>query len=116
MVVPGGSDVFLSYSRVDANAVQAMRARLSEAGVDSFLDRSRLPAGQPWQPFLEEELGLSGAVAVFLGQRMGSWQHREVQVALDRQGREHDFPVIPILLPGLDDEDRKSTRLNSSHT
>ena len=41
---------------------------------------------------------------MFLGQRMGSWQHREVQVALDRQGREHDFPVIPILLPGLDDE------------
>ena len=35
---------------------------------------------------------------------MGSWQHREVQVALDRQGRERDFPVIPILLPGLDDE------------
>ena len=35
---------------------------------------------------------------------MGSWQHREVQVALDRQSREADFPVIPILLPGLDDE------------
>jgi hypothetical protein len=79
-------------------------ARLSEAGITSFLDRARLPAGQPWQPFLEKELGRSGAVAVFLGQRMGSWQHREVQVALDRQGREHDFPVIPILLPGLDDE------------
>ncbi len=98
------SDVFLSYSRADAHAVEAVRARLSEAGITSFLDRTRLPAGQPWQPFLEKELGRSGAVAVFLGQRMGSWQHREVQVALDRQGREHDFPVIPILLPGLDDE------------
>ena len=104
MVVPGGSDVFLSYSRADANAVQAIRARLSEAGMTSFLDRTRLPAGQPWQPVSREGAGLSGAVAVFLGQRMGSWQHREVQVALDRQGREHDFPVIPILLPGLDDE------------
>ena len=42
---------------------------------------------------------------MFLGQRMGSWQHREVQVALDRQApRAGDFPVIPILLPGLDDE------------
>ena len=98
------SDVFLSYSRADADAVAAVRARLTEAGITSFLDRTRLPAGQPWQPFLEQELGRSGAVAVFLGQRMGSWQHREVQVALDRQAREHDFPVIPILLPGLDDE------------
>ena len=35
---------------------------------------------------------------------MGSWQHREVQIALDRQAREPDFPVIPILLSGLDDE------------
>jgi hypothetical protein len=82
----------------------AVRARLSEAGITSFLDRAGLPAGQPWQPFLERELGRSGAVAVFLGQRVGSWQHREVQVALNRQGREHDFPVIPILLPSLDDE------------
>jgi ABC-type dipeptide/oligopeptide/nickel transport system ATPase component len=104
MVAPTASDVFLSYSRADAHAVETVRARLSEAGITSFLDRTRLPAGQPWQPFLERELGRSGAVAVFLGQRMGSWQHREVQVALDRQGREHDFPVIPILLPGLDDE------------
>ena len=104
MVAPTASDVFLSYSRADADAVAAVRARLREAGITSFLDRARLPAGQPWQPFLEKELGRSGAVAVFLGQRMGSWQHREVQVALDRQAREHDFPVIPILLPGLDDE------------
>jgi hypothetical protein len=104
MVAAADSDVFLSYSRADAVAVAAVRARLTEAGVTSFLDRARLPAGQPWQPFLEKELGRSGAVAVFVGQRMGSWQHREVQVALDRQAREHDFPVIPILLPGLDDE------------
>src|ERR687897_1948237 len=102
MVEAAATDVFLSYSRADAQAVEAVRARLSEAGVDSFLDRTRLPAGQPWQPFLERELGRSSAVAVFLGQRMGSWQHREVQVALDRQAREQDFPVIPILLPGLD--------------
>src|SRR5918994_7261536 len=85
MVEAAATDVFLSYSRADAQAVGAIRARLSEAGITSFLDRTRLPAGQPWQPFLERELGRSGAVAVFLGQRMGSWQHREVQVALDRQ-------------------------------
>jgi hypothetical protein len=104
MLAAAASDVFLSYSRADAQAVEAVRTRLSEAGITSFLDRTRLPAGQPWQPFLEQELGRAGAVAVFVGQRMGSWQHREVQVALDRQSRERDFPVIPILLPGLDDE------------
>jgi hypothetical protein len=80
MVAATASDVFLSYSRADADAVEATRARLSQA---SFLDRTGLPAGQPWQPSLERELGRSGAVAVFLGQRMGSWRYRKVQVALD---------------------------------
>jgi WD40 repeat protein len=104
MVSSTASDVFLSYSRADAQTVEAVRARLSEAGITSFLDWTNLPGGQPWQPFLERELGRSSAVAVFVGRRMGSWQHREIQVALDRQSREGDFPVIPVLLPGLDDE------------
>ena len=45
---------------------------------------------------------------------MGSWQHREVQVAFDRQSREQDFPVIPILLPGLDDEPKGFLALQTS--
>jgi hypothetical protein len=57
MIEAAASDVFLSYSRADAQAVEAVRARLREAGVTSFLDRMKLPAGQPWQPFLENELG-----------------------------------------------------------
>ena len=56
MVAAAASDVFLSYSRADAGAVDAVRARLSEAGLTSFLDRTKMPAGQPWQPFLEKNL------------------------------------------------------------
>ena len=39
------------------------------------------------------------AVAVFLGaDGLGPWQQRERDLALDRQGREPGFPVIPVLL------------------
>lgn len=68
MVAATASGVFLSYSPADAQAVAAMRACQA--------------AGQPGQPLLEKELARSGAVAVFLGQRIGSWQHREVQLAI----------------------------------
>ena len=71
MVAPSASDVFLSYSRTDADAVTAVRACLTEAGITSFLDRTKLPADQPWRPFLERELGRSGAVAVFPGPAHG---------------------------------------------
>jgi hypothetical protein len=83
-----------------------MRARLREAGLSAFLDRYSLPAGQPWQPWLERELGTCGALLALLGPRgIGEWQHREIQLGLDRQASttraERAFPVIPVLLPGL---------------
>ena len=33
---------------------------------------------------------------------IGPWQQREVNMALERQAREREFPVIPVLLPGAD--------------
>jgi hypothetical protein len=96
-------DVFLSYSRADAAAVHRVQARLAEAGLQTFLDREQLPAGQPWLPRLERGIARAGAAAIFLGPTgLGTWQQREVQLALDRQAEEErqglSFPVIPVLL------------------
>src|SRR3954454_5883379 len=98
------ADVFLSYSRADVQAVRQVQARLTEAGLATFLDRDRLPAGQPWLPALEQAIARCGAVAVLVGPAgLGTWQQREVQLALDRQAGEPTFPVIPVLLPQVDD-------------
>jgi WD40 repeat protein len=105
-LVRGGEayDVFLSYSRADSAAAETVRARLKEAGLDAFLDRYGLPAGQPWQHWLEEHLGTCGALVVLVGPSgIGEWQHREIQLGLSRQASaakaERVFPVIPVLLP-----------------
>ena len=108
-IVHGGAynyDVFLSYSRADAAAAETLRARLKEAGLNAFLDRYGLPAGQPWQPWLEQHLASCRALVVLVGpQGFGEWQHREIQLGLDRQASAaktgQAFPVIPVLLPGL---------------
>jgi hypothetical protein len=110
--VQGGAanyDVFLSYSRADAAAAGTLRSRLAEAGLSAFLDRYGLPAGQPWQPWLEQHLGSCRALVVLVGPKgFGEWQHREIQLGLDRQasvaksGRA--FPVIPVLLPKVEND------------
>ena len=99
-------DVFLSYSRADSAAAEALRARLKEAGLSAFLDRYGLPAGQPWQPWLEQHVASCRALVALVGPKgFGEWQHREIQLGLDRQASDKkagaQFPVIPVLLPGL---------------
>lgn len=96
-------DLFLSYHWRDRQAVEAVARGLHEAGLKVFLDRWYLVPGQRWQTALEKTLLSCRAVAVFLGPHgMGGWQQREKELALDRQGKEEDFPVIPVLLPGAE--------------
>ncbi|MFO1049683.1 MAG: toll/interleukin-1 receptor domain-containing protein [Geminicoccaceae bacterium] len=102
------TDVFISYSRADAAAALRLRERLKAAGLATFLDRDQLAAGQEWQPALERGIAGSAAVAVLVGKAgLGTWQQREVQLALDRAAelsrRGRGFPVIPVILPGVDD-------------
>ena len=102
-------DVFLSYSRADSAAAETLRAQLKEAGLNAFHDRYGLPSGQPWQPWLEQHLSSSRALVVLVGaQGFGEWQHREIQLGLDRQASAaktgQAFPVIPVLLPGLEND------------
>jgi sugar lactone lactonase YvrE len=104
--VAGSFDVFFSYSTRDHAAVERIARELTERGIRVFLDRWYLTPGQPWPQALEQKLAACGAVAVFIGSDgLGPWQQRERDLALDRQGCEAGFPVIPVLLtradPGL---------------
>ncbi len=99
-------DVFISYSRADSAAAEILRARLRDAGLTAFLDRYSLPAGLPWQPWLEKHLGACRVLLALVGPNgLGEWQQREIQVGLGRQVSAKKaaqvFPVIPVLLPGL---------------
>ena len=103
-------EVFISYSRSDSSAAQALRAHLTTVGTSTFLDRYALPAGQPWQPQLEQAIARCDSMAVLLGPSgIGTWQQREIQLGLDRQAAcektNRPFPVLPVLLQGLDDRD-----------
>lgn len=101
--MPREFDVFLSYHWRDQREVDALARKLREQGLAVFLDRWYLTPGQPWPQTLERELAKCGAVAVCVGPgEMGPWQQREKYFALERQGKEPGFPVIPVILSGAD--------------
>lgn len=101
--LPNQFDVFLSYHWRDREPVERIARSLRDQGLKPFLDRWYLVPGRPWPQALEQTLASCQAVAICIGPgEMGPWQTRESNVALDRQGRNADFPVIPVLLPGSD--------------
>ena len=87
------NDVFISYNWRDRSSVELVARALQSRGVSTFLDRWYLVPGRPWSQVLEEALNACGAVAIFLGPNgMGNWQQREKDLALERQGRDPNFP------------------------
>ncbi|HUF54704.1 MAG TPA: TIR domain-containing protein [Dehalococcoidia bacterium] len=96
-------DAFLSYNWVDREAVETVASELATRNFRIFLDRWYLTPGDSWRRELEEKLGQSACAVIFLGSGgLGNWQERELDFALDRQARDSDFAVIPVLLPGAD--------------
>jgi hypothetical protein len=96
-------DLFLSYNSADHGVVEQIARKLRGERLEPFLDRWYLAPGARWRSELEKTLSLCKAVAIFVGRgEMGSWQQREVDVALDLQSRSPHFPVIPVLLPGCE--------------
>src|SRR5262245_16941278 len=96
-------DVFLSYHWRDHDRAETIARSLRERDLNVFLDRWYLRPGRPWPQELEKVMLSCKAVAVCVGPgEMGPWQQREVNMALERQAREIQFPVIPLLLPGAD--------------
>lgn len=93
--------VFLSYNRDDEEAVEKIAVYLSDCtGIKPWLDKWNLIPGEPWLRHLERALASSSTCAVFVGKSgEGPWQQRELASALDRQVRNPDFRVIPVLLP-----------------
>jgi hypothetical protein len=96
-------DVFLSYNSADHGLVEDVARKLCDQGLEPYLDRWYLEPGMRWRPKLDQTLSACKAVAIFVGPgEMGSWQQREVDVALDLQSRNPNLPVIPVLLPGCE--------------
>lgn len=97
--------LFLSHAGEDSGAARELAGILREAGLSVWLDVEELKPGDAWMPSLEAALRKADAFAVYVGRSgVSHWVDREVRVALDRNTREPDFRILPILGPGADPE------------
>lgn len=96
-------DVFLSYSRKQSAAVEAIARKLHDRRLAPWFDRWRLVPGVPWQQAIERALKQSETCAVFIGpDGLGPVQREESWLAISQRFGDPAFRVIPVLLPGVD--------------
>lgn len=92
--------VFLSYARPDAQAVERIARDLRSHGVDLWMDRQDLVAGEQWLPQIEQAIRKADFMLVFISTAsLGSeWVKREYQAAFQSQAKSGGTRLIPVLL------------------
>lgn len=96
-------DVFLAHNSQDKSQVRVIAKELRQRGLSLWLDEEQIPPGRPFQDMIQQAIPSSRSAAVFIGQLgLGKWQTMELR-ALISKCVETNIPVIPVLLPGVDE-------------
>ena len=94
---------FLSYNSHDLALMQRLQAALvqRDPAARIFFAPTSLQAGGFWLPELAKSIAEATAFVLVVGEKgLGPWQVMEYYEALDRRVKQHDFPVILVLLDG----------------
>jgi formylglycine-generating enzyme required for sulfatase activity len=94
---------FLSYNSQDLGLVETLERALrrKDPGAKVFFAPKRLRVGGFWLPELAGEIAEATAFVLLVGEKgIGPWQAIEYYEALDRRVKQHDFPVVLLLLDG----------------
>src|SRR5271169_2022296 len=95
---------FLSYNSQDLALIQAFEAALRRKDTEAhiFFASKSLRAGGFWLPELAKGIAEATAFVLLVGEKgLGPWQVIEYYEALDRRVKQHDFPVVLVLLDGV---------------
>jgi hypothetical protein len=95
-------DVFLSHAHSDAEVVEKLGIRLSnEVKLKVWLDKWVLVPGEHWQQEMAKGLNQARTCAICIGAHTPEgWFREEIERAINRQVRDNAFRVIPVILPG----------------
>jgi hypothetical protein len=100
------NDVFISYSSADGAVVEQVAQRLKRNGLKVFFAPADIRGGANFVDSLSEGLRRSQYVMVFLSRSAieSFWVKREWQAHLVRMARDRTAGLLPVLLPGVSDE------------
>jgi eukaryotic-like serine/threonine-protein kinase len=98
--------VFLCHAHADRDAVRALHARLTNDGVDAWLDKAKLLPGQDWELEIRKAVREADVVVVCLSKQFNQagFRQKEVRLALDTamEQPEGEIFIIPARLEECD--------------
>jgi len=98
--------VFLCHAHVDRDSVQNLYSRLTRNGVNAWLDKSNLFAGQDWELEIRKAVREADVIIVCLSKRfnLDGFRQKEVRLALDvaMEKTEDAIFIIPVRLEECD--------------
>ncbi|MBD3308821.1 TIR domain-containing protein [candidate division KSB3 bacterium] len=108
-------DVFMVYSAQDKAQVVTIAEKLSQQGLTPWIDIEQLRPGKHWRDNFLEAIFQAESVAMFIGPGgPEKWQMVELKSFI-RQSIERGIPVIPVLLPGIDEVSEEWQFLEGVH-
>jgi len=95
--------VFISYTSGDRDRVEPIADALIASGVDAWMDKKRLKAGQNWDFEIRRALDKAALLVVFLSDKSVTkrgYIQREIRLALEKAEEKlvDDIYLIPVLL------------------
>ncbi len=94
-------DVFLAHNSQDKPQVETIAGELKRRGLRPWLDKEQIPPGRWFQDIIQQAITQVKSAAIFIGPSgLGKWQALELRSFIS-QCVEADLPVIPVLLPGV---------------
>ncbi len=95
--------VFLCHSHTDRTVVHSLYERLKKDGVDAWLDKEKLLAGQNWEQEIRRAILKSDVVIVCLSgpfNQQKGFRHEELKIALKKAELipEYEIFIIPARL------------------
>jgi WD40 repeat protein len=98
--------VFLCHNSREKDGIkQISLALLSSGAIRTWLDTWEIPGGDTWEQYIRRGFVSSSSCLVFVGASgFGPFQREEISWAKERQAIDPDYRVIPVLLPGVDQD------------
>ncbi len=96
-------DVFLAHNSKDKSDVKFIYKELKLRGLNPWLDDEQIPPGRWFQDIIQDAISKVKSAAIIIGRSgIGRWQVVEIRAFVSRCV-EFEIPVIPVLLPGVDE-------------
>lgn len=108
-------DVFLAHNSLDKPMVRVISRKLQNLGIETWLDEEKIRPGCLWQDALQQAITEVRSAAIFIGMDgVGEWQPMELRGLIEQFIRRR-IPILPVLLPGVDNIPSDLTFLRQYH-